>query len=48
MISPPGFKERSRVSVVCQAFCDVQLKAEVPSEVFVPKPKVQGAIVRMV
>ena len=32
MIAPPGYKQRSRVSVLCQAFCDVSIKFIVPSK----------------
>lgn len=31
MIAPPGYKQRSRVSVFCQAFCDVNIKFIIPS-----------------
>lgn len=31
MICPPGFKQRSRLSVLSQAYCDVDIKFLIPS-----------------
>lgn len=47
MICPPDFKQRSRVSVLCQYLCDVEVKFIIPNTAFVPSPKVNAAVVRM-
>lgn len=43
----PDSSERGRLSVLAQYFCDVEALFTVPPEAFVPRPKVDSAIVRM-
>lgn len=47
LAAPPGGGERGRLSVLAQYFCDVEALFVVPPEAFVPRPKVDSAIVRM-
>ncbi|CAF0966266.1 unnamed protein product [Brachionus calyciflorus] len=48
MICPPGFKERSRVGIMTQAYCDVNIDFLIPNTAFVPPPKVNAACVTMI
>lgn len=48
MICPAGFHERARVSVMCQYLCDVDLKFLVKNTAFVPQPKVNAAVMKLV
>ncbi|NLY92221.1 MAG: 16S rRNA (adenine(1518)-N(6)/adenine(1519)-N(6))-dimethyltransferase RsmA [Firmicutes bacterium] len=48
MVSPPGNKEYGALSVMIQSFCHVELVGVVPPTVFLPRPKVDSAIVRLV
>ncbi|KAI9208903.1 mitochondrial transcription factor B-like protein [Polychytrium aggregatum] len=43
----PGTRSRSRISVLSQSVCDVKLTQDIPRGVFVPKPKVNAAVVRL-
>ncbi|MFO7874516.1 MAG: 16S rRNA (adenine(1518)-N(6)/adenine(1519)-N(6))-dimethyltransferase RsmA [Bacteroidales bacterium] len=46
--SPPGSKEYGILSVLIQAFYDVQLLFSVEPHVFIPPPKVQSTVIRCV
>ena len=48
MASQPGSKSYGRLSLVTQYHCQVSSLFNVPPECFVPKPKVESAIVRLV
>ena len=41
-----GTKEYSRISVVVGAYLDMEMCFKIPPEVFIPKPKVESAIIR--
>ncbi|KAF9343382.1 Dimethyladenosine transferase 1, mitochondrial [Mortierella sp. AD094] len=43
--APPGHPQRSRLSIMAQSICNVKMAYKVPSGVFVPKPKVDAAVV---
>ncbi|KAG0377838.1 Dimethyladenosine transferase 1, mitochondrial [Mortierella sp. AD032] len=45
IVAPPNHPQRSRLSVMAQALCDVKLAYKLPAGVFVPKPKVDAAVV---
>jgi len=45
IVAPPSHPQRSRLSVMAQALCNVKLAYKLPSGVFVPKPKVDAAVV---
>lgn len=47
MIAPPGDKERSRLSVICQNWADVEYNFTIPSGAFVPKPDVNVGLVTL-
>nr|WP_300306690.1 16S rRNA (adenine(1518)-N(6)/adenine(1519)-N(6))-dimethyltransferase RsmA [Halomonas sp.] len=47
LAAPPGGGERGRLSVLAQYFCEVESLFVVPPEAFVPRPKVDSAIVRL-
>ncbi|KAL1919663.1 uncharacterized protein VTP21DRAFT_1594 [Calcarisporiella thermophila] len=42
----PGRRERGRLSVMSQAFCEVKRVYDVANTVFVPKPKVDAAVIQ--
>ena len=46
LISKPGSKNYSRLTVMAGMYVDVKLCFKIPPEVFYPKPKVHSAIVR--
>lgn len=46
--SPPGSKEYGILSVLTQAFYDVEILFNVEPHVFVPQPKVQSTVIRCV
>lgn len=48
MVSPPGNKVYGALSVMIQSYCEVELVGVVPPTVFIPRPKVYSAIVRLV
>ncbi|HEY8392968.1 MAG TPA: 16S rRNA (adenine(1518)-N(6)/adenine(1519)-N(6))-dimethyltransferase RsmA [Capillibacterium sp.] len=48
MVSPPGHKAYGALSVMIQTYCHVELAGVVPPTVFLPRPKVDSAIVRLV
>lgn len=45
--SPPGSRIYGSLSVAVQYFCTVEMLARVPKEVFVPRPKVDSAVIRL-
>ncbi|CAO3565099.1 unnamed protein product [Mortierella alpina] len=45
IVAPPSHPQRSRLSVMAQALCNVRMAYKLPSGVFVPKPKVDAAVV---
>ena len=47
MVSPPGNKVYGALSVMLQSYCHVELVGVVPPTVFLPRPKVNSAIVRL-
>jgi 16S rRNA A1518/A1519 N6-dimethyltransferase RsmA/KsgA/DIM1 with predicted DNA glycosylase/AP lyase activity len=46
IVAPPNHPERSRLGVMVQAVCDVELLYTLPASVFVPQPKVEAAVVQ--
>ncbi|NLM38005.1 MAG: ribosomal RNA small subunit methyltransferase A [Firmicutes bacterium] len=47
MVSPPGNKVYGALSVMIQLSCHVELAGVVPPTVFIPRPKVHSAIVKL-
>ncbi|KAL1512705.1 hypothetical protein ABEB36_002251 [Hypothenemus hampei] len=47
MIAEPGQKQRCRLSVMCQLWCNVDYKFTIPGTAFVPKPDVDVAVVTL-
>ncbi|KAF9140462.1 Dimethyladenosine transferase 1, mitochondrial [Linnemannia schmuckeri] len=45
IVAPPNHPQRSRLSVMAQALCDVKMSYKLSAGVFVPKPKVDAAVV---
>ncbi|VDL19161.1 unnamed protein product [Hymenolepis diminuta] len=41
-------EQRSRLSVMVQTYCEVQFLKEIPGSAFVPKPKVNAGVMRLV
>ncbi|MCE1248882.1 MAG: 16S rRNA (adenine(1518)-N(6)/adenine(1519)-N(6))-dimethyltransferase RsmA [Firmicutes bacterium] len=48
IVAPPGNKEYGRLSVFIQYFCDASVLFTVPPSVFVPPPKVNSAVLKLV
>lgn len=48
MIATPQSKDYGRLSVMLQYFFDMELLIDVPPESFIPAPKVNSAVVRMI
>ena len=48
MVASPGGEQRSRLSVMCQNWCEVQHKFTIPGRAFLPKPKVDVGVVTFV
>lgn len=48
MIAQPNSKAYGRLSVMTQYYCDANLLFTVPPEAFIPKPKVNSAIVKLI
>jgi 16S rRNA (adenine1518-N6/adenine1519-N6)-dimethyltransferase len=46
--SPPGSKDYGILSVLLQAWYDIELLFSVPPHVFFPPPKVQSAVIRLI
>uniref|UniRef100_A0A183TC40 rRNA adenine N(6)-methyltransferase n=2 Tax=Schistocephalus solidus TaxID=70667 RepID=A0A183TC40_SCHSO len=40
-------EQRSRLSIMAQAYCEVKFLKEIPGSAFVPKPKVDAGVVRL-
>ncbi|KAJ8930665.1 hypothetical protein NQ314_016506 [Rhamnusium bicolor] len=47
MVAPVTHKQRCRLSVMCQLWCNVQYKFTIPGKAFVPKPDVDVAVVTL-
>ena len=47
MVAPPGDPERSRLSVVCQNWAEVNYAYNLPGGAFVPPPEVQVGVVKL-
>jgi len=47
LISPPGKKAYGAISVLVQYYAEIELLAKVSREVFVPKPGVDSAVIRL-
>ncbi|KAG0068574.1 Dimethyladenosine transferase 1, mitochondrial [Podila epicladia] len=45
IVAKPNSEHRSRLSVMAQSICDVKMTYKLPAGVFVPKPKVDAAVV---
>lgn len=48
IISPPGNKVYGALSVMIQHYCEAEIVGVVPPTVFLPKPKVNSAIIRLI
>lgn len=48
MIARPAQKQRCRLSVMCQLWCDVKYEFTIPGTAFVPKPDVDVAVMTLV
>ncbi len=48
LIAKPGSKKYGRLSVVARAYCRAEILDIIPPEAFVPRPRVESAIVRIV
>ncbi|CAH0546467.1 unnamed protein product [Brassicogethes aeneus] len=47
MVAQVGEKQRCRLSVMCQFWCDIDYKFTIPGKAFVPKPKVDVGVVTL-
>ena len=43
----PNTKDYSRISILCQTFCDVSYECDISKNIFIPKPKVDSCLVRL-
>jgi 16S rRNA (adenine1518-N6/adenine1519-N6)-dimethyltransferase len=48
IIAPPGDSEYSRVSILVQQYCEVELVQRLPPSSFFPPPEVNSAVIRLV
>lgn len=48
MIAPVTHRQRCRLSVMCQLWCDVQHKFTIPGRAFIPKPDVDVGVVTLI
>lgn len=48
MVAPPGNKQYGRLSVMVQYYCQANTLFDVPPESFIPAPKVNSSIIRLV
>jgi 16S rRNA (adenine1518-N6/adenine1519-N6)-dimethyltransferase len=48
IVAPPGSSAYGRLSVISQFVCDAAIMMQVPASAFVPPPKIESAIVRLV
>tara|TARA_Y100000588_G_C14231256_1_gene915385 strand:- start:672 stop:1412 length:741 start_codon:yes stop_codon:yes gene_type:complete len=44
----PNTKDYSRISIMCQTFCDVIYECNISKNIFNPKPKVDSCIIRLI
>lgn len=47
MVAPVGHKQRCRLSVMCQFWCNIDYKFTIPGKAFVPKPDVDVGVVTL-
>lgn len=47
MVAPLTHRQRCRLSVICQLWCDVKHKFTIPGKAFVPKPDVDVGVVTL-
>jgi 16S rRNA (adenine1518-N6/adenine1519-N6)-dimethyltransferase len=47
IVAPPGSKTYGIISVLVQAFYDVEYLFDVPPDSFIPPPKVMSAVIRL-
>lgn len=47
IVAPISDKQRCRLSVMCQMWCDVKHKFTIPGKAFVPKPDVDVGVVKL-
>lgn len=47
MVAPVAHKQRCRLSVMCQMWCEVQHRFTIPGKAFVPKPDVDVGVVTL-
>ena len=47
LVAKPGSRDYGRLSVIARAYCRAELVEQVPSWAFVPRPKVDSAIVKI-
>lgn len=45
MVASPSNMQRSRLSIMCQNWCEVHFKFVIPGKVFIPKPEVNVGVV---
>ena len=43
----PNTKDYSRISVLCQAICNVNYECDISKNIFIPKPKVDSCIIKL-
>ncbi|XP_068209849.1 mitochondrial dimethyladenosine transferase 1 [Palaemon carinicauda] len=48
MVAPTGTEHRSRLSIMCQNWCEVKHKFTIPGRAFVPKPDVDVGVVTLI
>tara|TARA_B100000959_G_scaffold78779_1_gene83575 strand:+ start:61 stop:801 length:741 start_codon:yes stop_codon:yes gene_type:complete len=44
----PNTKDYSRISIMCQTFCDVNYECNISKNIFTPKPKVDSCIIKLI
>ncbi|KAK9891922.1 hypothetical protein WA026_017406 [Henosepilachna vigintioctopunctata] len=47
IVAPAGHKQRCRLSVICQMWCDVENQFLIPGKAFIPKPEVDVGVVTL-
>ena len=47
LIAKPNTKDYSRMSVVAQTFCNITYECDISKNIFLPKPKVDSSLVRL-
>ena len=48
IVSKPGKKSYSRLSVMCQAYCHVNIEFKITKDVFQPRPDVDSAVLTLI